>query len=130
MSYTIYGNVLYNGTAFANANVSLLSDGGGSYLSKTVSNASGGYSFNSLVNGSYYGVVALYRNATALLSASGYIFMNGSESINKNLDFYSSGTTTTNNYYLGCQCVQYLTGYYIRNISVGNNQCYSVSSLS
>jgi len=129
-NYTIIINVTYNGTAFANANITLLSSQGASILKTAVSNATGGAIFADLTNATYYLPVASYYNTTSKFSSSGYVYMNDSTPITKNLDFYSTATSTSNTYNLGCQCIQYTTGYYIRNISTNGNQCYSVSSLS
>ena len=114
-NYTIFGNITYNNTIFANANVSLLSAQGVSVLATRVSNATGGYIFADLTNNTYYGISVFYSNTTALLSASGYVLMNMSVNITKNLDFYSTGTSSTTVY---------------PNCFIFNNGCYAYTTLT
>lgn len=125
-TYQIQGVVSYNSTAFAGANVTLLTDYGAGFSAKTTTNSSGGYLFTGLTVNTYYPLISVYRNATALLSSSSYVYTNVSVTT-QNLDFYSSGTSTTTTYDLGCSCVAYNTGVQIFNL---NNGCYQVNSLS
>ena len=96
-----YGNISYNSTNLNGSNVTLYSDYGASVLQTIQSNGSGSFNFTGLSNATYYVLGATLRNSSVMYATSSYVFINASVNY-KNLDFYSSGTTSTTTIYPAC----------------------------